>query len=623
MHTISFYSFKGGVGRTLALVNVGIELAMTGRKVLLVDLDLEAPGIDTFEELRAPDGQAGLVDYVTDFMTSGTPADVLRYVYRSSLSEHAKGELRVMAAGRRDAEYGQRLAAIDWQYLYEHMEGYLFIEDLKNQWAEKLKPDYVLIDSRTGHTEVGGICTRQLPDTVVVLFMPNEQNLRGLKYVVESIRDEAHAPASKTINIEFVVSNVPNLDDEEAILSRMMRKFSSELGFHTAHTIHRYDSLALLNQSIFVTQRPKSRLARQYRTLLQHLAEHNIEDRAGALRYLERQSRADYWDNIDSQREARRRIDTIVEYHGNDAEVVFNAALFYKEHGLLDQCNTWFERAVDLARREGGQPAPRFLIERAAARAGAGRSADANADLLEVIGLKDTNPLEMRRAVELLRRIDDESLAALEKAPALHDFDPDDVSGIATCLATSRRLQEVGERILMAAKSRAPAAALESASWRNEAVLVQIALGKFREAAATIGEERINRPQPKIADIFNYAMARWGDSSDLPRDLLCQVVELDSTEPHEGHDANYEECLAMCLGLLGRQEEAKSRLSRARDRMRDVPMRTFSCWSYSLVKPSTFEEHLNAIEALIDGEDVLPEFIRARPEQIGRDRCGR
>ena len=61
-----------------------------------------------------------------------------------------------MAAGRRDADYGQKLAAIDWQHLYGQMEGYLFIEDLKSQWAERLKPDYVLIDSRTGHTEVGG-----------------------------------------------------------------------------------------------------------------------------------------------------------------------------------------------------------------------------------------------------------------------------------------------------------------------------------------------------------------------------------------------------------------------------------------------------------------------------------
>ncbi len=236
-----------------------------------------------------------------------------------------------MAAGRRDAEYGQKLAAIDWQHLYGQMEGYLFIEDLKSQWAERLKPDYVLVDSRTGHTEVGGICTRQLPDTVVVLFMPNEQNLRGLKHVVDSIRNEVNGSAPKTINIEFVVSNVPNLDDEEAILSRMMRKFNRELGFRASHAIQRYDSLSLLNQSIFVVQRPKSRLARQYRTLLQRLVEHNIEDRGGSLRYLERQNKADYLDSVESQREVRKQVDGIVEYHANDPEIVFSAALFYRE----------------------------------------------------------------------------------------------------------------------------------------------------------------------------------------------------------------------------------------------------------------------------------------------------
>ncbi len=42
---ISFYSFRGGVGRSMAMLNVGVLLARAGRRVLLVDLDLEAPGL--------------------------------------------------------------------------------------------------------------------------------------------------------------------------------------------------------------------------------------------------------------------------------------------------------------------------------------------------------------------------------------------------------------------------------------------------------------------------------------------------------------------------------------------------------------------------------------------------
>ncbi len=40
MYTVTFYSFKGGVGRTMALVNVAFELAKQGRSIMMVDFDL-------------------------------------------------------------------------------------------------------------------------------------------------------------------------------------------------------------------------------------------------------------------------------------------------------------------------------------------------------------------------------------------------------------------------------------------------------------------------------------------------------------------------------------------------------------------------------------------------------
>ncbi|MFM6072481.1 MAG: AAA family ATPase, partial [Dolichospermum sp.] len=50
--TVTFYSFKGGVGRTTALTHVAWILAMRGRKVVAVDLDLEAPGLSTAFNLQ-------------------------------------------------------------------------------------------------------------------------------------------------------------------------------------------------------------------------------------------------------------------------------------------------------------------------------------------------------------------------------------------------------------------------------------------------------------------------------------------------------------------------------------------------------------------------------------------
>src|SRR6478752_1869153 len=45
---ITFYSYKGGTGRTMALANVAWILAANGKRVLVVDWDLESPGLDRF-----------------------------------------------------------------------------------------------------------------------------------------------------------------------------------------------------------------------------------------------------------------------------------------------------------------------------------------------------------------------------------------------------------------------------------------------------------------------------------------------------------------------------------------------------------------------------------------------
>src|ERR1700691_1164540 len=51
----TFYSFKGGVGRTMALANVAALLAKWGYSVLIVDWDLEAPGLERFFSGVKPD----------------------------------------------------------------------------------------------------------------------------------------------------------------------------------------------------------------------------------------------------------------------------------------------------------------------------------------------------------------------------------------------------------------------------------------------------------------------------------------------------------------------------------------------------------------------------------------
>lgn len=286
MYAATFYSFKGGVGRTMALVNVAVSLALRGRRVLVVDFDLEAPGLDTFDVLRPQQEVPGLIDFVTQYLESGSAPDASSFIGQCGPIGEKGGDLWIMPSGKAET-YSANFKQLDWGELYDRHDGYLLFEDLKEQWNRVVRPDYVLIDSRTGHTDTSGICTRHLPDSVVVFFFPNEQNLRGLTEVVSGIRAEKEEPRNKAIDLHFVMSNVPDLDDEDEILQDKMRAFQDQLGFSDEPLlVHRYNSLSLLNQTVFTKDRPKSRLAKEYEDIVQAISACNMDERDTALEFL-------------------------------------------------------------------------------------------------------------------------------------------------------------------------------------------------------------------------------------------------------------------------------------------------------------------------------------------------
>ena len=187
----------------------------------------------------------------------------------------------------------------------------------------------MLIDSRTGHTDTAGICTRQLTDAVLILFFPNEQNLRGLTKVVQDIRSEARKPRKKKIDLHFVMSNVPDLDDEDRILESKINAFQKQLDFRREPmVVHRYNSLALLNQVVFTKDRPGSRLAQEYHDVVREIVRGNLEDREGALDYINRAGRpapSTAQSTNRSRRWTRRFLD-IEERHSSDGDVLFSSA---------------------------------------------------------------------------------------------------------------------------------------------------------------------------------------------------------------------------------------------------------------------------------------------------------
>ncbi len=592
MYVATFYSFKGGVGRTMALVNVATHLADRGRRVLLVDFDLEAPGLDTFPLLQARDTTPGIVDYVYQYLRDDAAPNVADFVAQP----HKIDNLWVMPSGARSADYAANFRRIDWDHLYAERDGYLLFEDLKEQWCQTIKPDYVLIDSRTGYTDTGGICTRQLADAVTMLFFPNEQNLRGLSKVVADIRAEAEPPRSKSIKLHFVMSNVPDLDDEDDVLSEMKARFQGDLAFEDEPlVVHRYESLSLLNQAVFAKERPKSRLAKEYGELATRIIGGNLADREGALRRIR-----EAWDDPDLELAEAKEIERL---HAEDGEILFRLGRWAAQRGRLSEAESWLDRSIELGYRTADAHLARAEV-RADSGDGEGASDDAQA-ALERGGL----PLpRVIRALVHARGVEGEQLAAM---PAVTGMDVSDQIILADYIVDLARREAIDQStaILRSIANDARLPDELCAQARSSLALIFIGLGDYRSAIETLtfGGQRIQ--DLNIRDAFNYGMAVWAVLGVVQADHFERVVALDAEEGSR-EDANYLQCLAVANWAVGDLECAREFALRAREKGR-IARRVFSCWRYRRERGSEFEADMDEILTMIDtGEPRLPRFAK-------------
>jgi MinD-like ATPase involved in chromosome partitioning or flagellar assembly len=182
----TFYSFKGGVGRSMALANVAALLAKWGHSVLVVDWDLEAPGLERFfAELRPGIREVrSQTPGILDLMEAERIGTLLNW--RDCLINIEAGKLSLLTAGQNGEAYTSRLHALDFNDLFENHDLGSYIEELRNQWISEF--DFVLVDSRTGFTDIGGICTVHLADVLVLLFTTTESSVAGALSVVERAR---------------------------------------------------------------------------------------------------------------------------------------------------------------------------------------------------------------------------------------------------------------------------------------------------------------------------------------------------------------------------------------------------------------------------------------------------
>jgi len=274
----TFYSYKGGVGRSMALANVAKWYYLRGLRVVMIDWDLEAPGLESFlyesqDQLEQVRSELGLIDmllaYKRQFPLLPKPAEIRlppseeegeqakvahpeqiikqilheylpplsRMLYRvepSTPSDETDGRaLWLLPAGWRSgdrfAAYAQAVQGFDWSEFYANFEGQAYFEWLRDQL--ETCADVVLIDSRTGVTEMSGVCTQQMADVVVSLCVPNVQNLDGIFTMLQSFkRPEVLQARGRTLEVVVVPARIDSseIDYRNSFEARFKDLFNND-----------------------------------------------------------------------------------------------------------------------------------------------------------------------------------------------------------------------------------------------------------------------------------------------------------------------------------------------------------------------------------------------------------
>lgn len=197
---ITFYSYKGGVGRTTSLALTATYLSRNGKNVFVLDCDFEAPGLlNFFNSAQSSLQKSGVVEYINDklFLKS---VDINNYIYNIEKNYSGIGSINLMPAGNILSSskhldgYLEGLARMDLQGDSLVDAFCRLVDDIQSTF----NPDVILVDSRTGFNNLFGMLTR-LSKHIVVLAGDDIQNSPGTEYISKLLKN-------KEIDSTFVLS---------------------------------------------------------------------------------------------------------------------------------------------------------------------------------------------------------------------------------------------------------------------------------------------------------------------------------------------------------------------------------------------------------------------------------
>jgi MinD-like ATPase involved in chromosome partitioning or flagellar assembly len=237
---INFYSFKGGVGRSLSLVNVAYQLSKKGQKVGLIDLDIEAGGLNQILDVEASSNEDLLALLAPE---NRDVSNLESYVKEVRFSENDVPRVFLLPT----ITDSNLLDQIVWNEATQRF----ISQDLIPAYARQYQLDYVLIDSRSGISRFAALAIK-IADLQILICRLDSQNRFGISRIVK-VCDVASKP------YRIVVSACPDNSRKK----RYLKQFEESLGRKVDYLLP-YLSDLYFREFVISKERPNHTLSKIY-----------------------------------------------------------------------------------------------------------------------------------------------------------------------------------------------------------------------------------------------------------------------------------------------------------------------------------------------------------------------
>ncbi|MCY1044268.1 hypothetical protein OV208_23315 [Corallococcus sp. bb12-1] len=213
---VTFFGIKGGVGRSSATGAWAWHLASRNKRVLIIDLDLESPGLSSTLLHTDKNPDFGVVDWFVEDAVGQADARFIReLIVKSPLANDTDGDIRIVTAGGRARDGYLYLPKLS--RTYRDINGLdfasrldLFIKKLEAEF----KPDVTLIDSRAGLHDIAAACITRLNALCFLFAINTSQTWDGYNTMFSSWRNHQNRAREFRDNLKIVAAQVPETETQ-------------------------------------------------------------------------------------------------------------------------------------------------------------------------------------------------------------------------------------------------------------------------------------------------------------------------------------------------------------------------------------------------------------------------